>query len=138
MRAIIPEIRKHGVDVVFVGSGRAWQAAAFREDLALDAPPCDATVLVDPELKSFRVAGFHRGVAGVLALSTLKNAVRALRAGHRQAKVQGDAWQNGGVLLVDRSGAVRWRYASASAGDHPGSEAILAAVAGAFAGEDRQ
>ncbi len=128
MRAIIPAIRAQGVEVVFVGSGNAWQAAHFRQELGLETPPLDAPILVDPELTAFRAAEFRRGVTGVFSFGTLKSAVRAFRGGHRQRKVQGDAWQNGGLLLIAQGGMVVWRYASASAGDHPTNDAILAAL----------
>lgn len=131
MRAIIPEIRRgrRAAELVVVGSGQPWQAAAFREELELTEPPYDVPVLVDPTLAAFRAAGLRRGVGAVLTPGTVRSAWRAFRGGHRQRGVQGDPWQNGGVLVVRPDGSVPWSYASREAGDHPPPADILAALA---------
>jgi len=128
VRAIIPELRRKGAELVVIGSGQPWHAAAFREDLGLAEPPFDVPVLVDPALAAFRAAALGRGLAKVLTLGTARSALRAFRAGFRQQGVQGDPWQNGGVVVVRPDGSVPWSYASRAAGDHPPLADIVAAV----------
>jgi hypothetical protein len=60
--------------------------------------------------------------------------LRATKAGFRQGKTQGDPWQQGGVLVVRRGGALEWGYASATAGDHPPLDAVFEAATRAAQG----
>ncbi len=106
-----------------MGNGSPYFAAAFREDLGLDGP-----LLVDPELRAYRAAGLRRGRVEVLSPRLLGNAARALREGHRQDGVQGDAWQLGGVFVIRPDGALTFRHVSAVAGDHPSVDDILAGL----------
>lgn len=129
MRAIIPDIRRHGAELVIVGNGQPWQAAAFREELELLPPDHDVPILVDPALTAYRAAGLRRGITSTFSPRAAGNLVRALRAGHRQKGVQGDAWQLGGVFVVHRDATVPWSYVSRAAGDHPPPADILAALA---------
>jgi dehydrogenase/reductase SDR family protein 12 len=124
LRERIGDIRARGADVVVVGNGGPHFAAAFREDLRLDCP-----LLVDPELRAYRAAGLRRGRAEMLSPRLALHAWRALRGGHRQAGVQGDPWQLGGVLVIRPDGTLTYRHVSREAGDHPPVEAMLAALA---------
>ena len=123
MRDEIPAIREAGADIAFIGNGLPLMAADFQKSHPVDAP-----VLVDPERKAFAAAGLRRGARATMNFRTVRNAVRAFRGGHRQGRTQGDPWQQGGVLLVDTDGQVRWRYVSREAGDHPSPAEILAAI----------
>ena len=120
---IVPELRALGANVVVVGSGRPQFARAFREDLALDVP-----ILVDPDLVSYRAAGMQRTLRATVSLGLLKNAWRAYRAGHRQRAVEGDPWQQGGVLVLGPGDRDVYTYISQVAGDHPDEAEIVAAV----------
>lgn len=120
---IVPEIRALGAELVVVGSGRPQFARAFREDLALDVP-----ILVDPDLVSYRAAGMHRTVRATVSLDLLKNAWRAYRAGHRQGAVEGDPWQQGGVLVLAPGDRDVFVYVSKVGGDHPSEAQVLDAV----------
>lgn len=42
--------------------------------------------------------------------------------------IQGDAFQNGGVLVVRPGGEVAYRYISEVSGDHPPVADVLAAI----------
>ncbi len=123
MRDAIGAVRERGAELVIVGNGVPAFARAFAEDLALDAP-----LLVDPELHAYRAAGLRRGRAAALSPRLAFNAVRALRAGHRQQSVQGDAWQLGGVFVIRPSGDVTFAHRSREAGDHAPVGEILAAL----------
>ena len=120
---IVPEIRALGAELVVVGSGRPQFARAFREDLALDVP-----ILVDPDLVSYRAAGMRRTLGATVSIDLLRNAWRAYRAGHRQGAVQGDPWQQGGVLVLAPGDRDVFTYVSRVGGDHPDEGTVLGAV----------
>ena len=108
---------------MLIGNGSQHFAAAFREDFELDGP-----VLVDPELRAYRTAGLRRGRVELLSPRLPGNAVRALRSGSRQAGIQGDPWQLGGVFVIRPGGELTYRHVSRTAGDHPPVEEVLAAL----------
>jgi NAD(P)-dependent dehydrogenase (short-subunit alcohol dehydrogenase family) len=124
LRGRLDEIRARGAELVIVGNGARHFAEAFREDFELDCP-----LLVDPELVAYRAAGLRRGRVEALSPRLARNAVRALRAGFRQASVQGDPWQLGGVFVLRSDGALLYRHVSREAGDHPPVDEVLAALA---------
>jgi AhpC/TSA antioxidant enzyme len=103
-----------GVGLVFLGSGNAMMAADFREQQKLDVP-----VWVDPKRVTYQYLGFQHSYTMLFNPRLWLNGLRAFKAGFRQTKTQGDPWQQGGVLVVRRGGALEWAYASATAGDHP-------------------
>lgn len=123
MRDRRQEIEARGATLVVVGTGTPAQAARFAAERAPDV-----RVLVDPDRAAYQALGLRRGGWSVVNPSSLRNAWRALRSGHGQGTVQGDPWQQGGVFVVDREGAVRYAYASEAAGDHPPLDAVVAAI----------
>lgn len=105
----------------FIGSGNALMAADFRQELGLDVP-----VLVDPRRETYRFLGFKRQLSMLFDPRVYLHALRAAKAGFKQRKTAGDPWQQGGVLVVRRGGEVAWSYASATAGDHPPVDEVMA------------
>jgi NAD(P)-dependent dehydrogenase (short-subunit alcohol dehydrogenase family) len=128
LRDRIDEIRNAGAELVIVGSGSAYFARAFREDMNLDC-----RVLVDPELDAFRAAGLRRGKLEILSPMVPINALRALARGARQQSVQGDPWQLGGTFVIRPGGLVAFSHASRQAGDHPDLDGMVAALQNAGA-----
>jgi NAD(P)-dependent dehydrogenase (short-subunit alcohol dehydrogenase family) len=125
LREVLEDIRSRGAELVIVGNGAANFATAFSEDFDLQCP-----LLVDPELRAYRAAGLRRGRVELFSPRLPLNAVRAHRSGSRQAGVQGDPWQLGGVFVIRAGGELTYRYVSREAGDHPPVEEILAALGG--------
>lgn len=109
--------------MVLVGNGERHFAQAFREDLRLDA-----TVLIDPELTTYRAAGLRRGRVELLSPRVPLNAARALWGGARQQGVQGDPWQLGGIFVLNPQGDLLYRHVSREAGDHPPAREVLDAL----------
>src|SRR5207248_3802936 len=110
-----------GGELVIVGSGAPHFARAFREDMEIP----DVPVFSDEDLRSYRLAGFQRTVGGVLHPKAAWAWVRAMAGGHMQGRRQGDALQNGGVMVVTQAGEVAFRYASKHGGDHPPATEIV-------------
>ncbi len=117
------EIRDLDADVVVVGNGNLDFARAFREDLDFDGP-----LLIDPELEAYRAASLRRGRVELLSPRMPLNALRSMSKGFRQGTVQGDAFQLGGVFVIQTGGDLAYHYASREAGDHPPIEDILDAI----------
>ena len=123
MRDVLPKIRALGAELVVVGSGQPNFARAFREDLNLDCP-----ILLDPELRAYAAAGLRRDMRSTFNLKALGHGFRALRGGFRQEGIQGDPWQQGGVLVINPAGTVLFQHVSEAAGDHPDPARVVAAL----------
>jgi hypothetical protein len=112
-----------GAKLVFVGSGLPAMAADFARQHA--GPHA---VLSDPQRRAFAAAGMRRGWHTMLHWRFVANLWRSLRAGFRQAGVQGDPWQHGGVLVVGPSGRLLHQQIDTTAGDGLDLDAVLRAV----------
>ncbi len=123
MRTHEPALTAAGARLVFVGTGLPAMAADFARTHA-----GGHAVLSDPQRRAFAAAGMRRTLWSTLHWRLLANAWRALRAGFRQTKVQGDPWQQGGVLVFDARGVVRHQEVDGAAGDVLDVAAVLAAA----------
>jgi peroxiredoxin len=123
LRDILPAIRQAGADLVIVGNGSPEFARAFREDLGLDVP-----LYTDPTRRTYALAGFKRGVLATFSAKGVAHAARAWRKGFRQTATRGDSLQQGGLLVVDRSGRVLYAHRDNEAGDLAPNEEVLAAL----------
>lgn len=107
------------VQLVTVGSGTVEMAARFSAEHDLSWP-----ALTDASGAGFRAAGMRRGLGSLLRLRAVGNGLRALRAGHRQSKVQGDPWQQGGALVFAADGELRHAQRDLGVGDLLDVEAL--------------
>ena len=119
----LAQIRAAGARLVFVGNGRPDQARSFAQR---DVPGC--TVLTDPSLESYRALGFRRSIVATLGVGSALGALRATLRGRRQTRTEGDAWQQGGVLVLARGGRVIFLQRNRDAGDRPDLAGALAAL----------
>lgn len=120
-RSRAAELKAAGVKLVFIGNGTPLMAKDFQAFMNVPELP----VWTDPRRQTYAHLGFKRGWGTVFDSAALKYAVRAMKAGFRQGKTQGDPFQQGGVLVVKQGGAVEYGYASATAGDHPPIETVM-------------
>jgi AhpC/TSA antioxidant enzyme len=125
LRPHLSEMRRKGANVAIVGNGLPAMAKGFVERLGLSG---EARVLTDPKRQSYKLAGFRRGVWATLGPRALVNLLRALRKRLGTGKIEGDAWQQGGTMVIARGGEVLFRYASQYQGDHTQPEKLLAAL----------
>ena len=101
----------------------------FRTEMKVGAP-----VWVDTKRVTYKHLEFTYGKAKVLGPRSLVNAVRAMFKGHRQHRTQGNAMQNGGVLIAKKGGACAYAFSSEVAGDKPRIDEVLAAARNARVG----
>ena len=123
LRPEVDAIHKLGGELVVVGNGKPFFAAAFREDMGLDTP-----LFVDTELNAYTAAGLKRGIWRTIGPPAWLNGIRALRKGFRQSSVKGDPWQEGGVFIIMPNGKAPYRYISEAAGDHPDPKDVVSAL----------
>lgn len=122
------EIEETGARLVVVGNGAPNFIAGFRDKTGFDG-----VIYTDPERNAFRALHLKRNVRSSLNLRTMSRAVKAYRAGNRQTRTKGDAWQLGGVFVVATGGALVYEQKSEYAGDHPPVEEIIEAARAAAA-----
>ena len=126
MRPHADEFAKAGGKLAVVGNG--WPAAAKSWAEHVGFPPSVA-VLTDPTRKAYDLAGMKRSFALTLFNPvSFARWVRARLHGFKQGRTAGDAWQQGGALVVQPGGKVSWRYVSLGPGDHPTPAHLLAAL----------
>jgi len=119
-----PDFERAGAGVVLIGNGGPSFIAGFR-----DATSWTGALYTDPSLAAYRAAELVRSVGATLDPRSLGKAARALFRGQRQGRQQGDQWQQGGVVVIDTTGTVRWHHASSRPGDNASPAQILAALA---------
>ena len=115
----IGRIRNAGAELHVIGNGNPSFMAGFREQTKYDGP-----LYTDPSLEVYKAAELKRGVTKVLDIRAALPTIKALARGGRQGLTQGDAWQQGGVLVVATDGTVTWQHAN----DHPGDNAPVDAI----------
>ncbi|MBF0350209.1 MAG: hypothetical protein HQM11_04220 [SAR324 cluster bacterium] len=108
--------------LVVIGNGPHFFIQGFREDVGYDG-----IIYTDPSLKSYQVLNFKRDLKSFLGLKSVKESLRALTTGHMQQKTQGDALQQGGVLVISPQGTIPYLHVNQEAGDHAPIEQILKA-----------
>ncbi|HEY5924442.1 MAG TPA: peroxiredoxin-like family protein [Kofleriaceae bacterium] len=119
----IDKLRAAGADVYIIGNGTPNFIAGFRDQTKYQGP-----IYTDPSLAVFKAAQLKRSVTSTLDPRSLGKAFGAFARGQRQGLTQGDAWQQGGVLVVAPDGAIKYHHASDRPGDNATGAQILAAL----------
>jgi len=118
------EVEGLGAGLAVVGLGTPAFAKGFRESTQYVGP-----LFVDAEGEAYRAAALGRlRPWHLLSVRMIRNALRAKKAGFRQAKVQGDPWQLGGTLVVTPGDRVLFAWRNRNADDDAPIEAVLAAL----------
>lgn len=123
------DFEQRGANVVAIGQGTGAEAARVARALHVTYP-----VLGDPGKDSYRALGLGRaGWAAMLVQPFLEDpagALRNLREADLAASVnpRSDVRQLGGVVLVDRSGVVRFLHRSQTTTDVPSNATLRAAL----------
>jgi hypothetical protein len=119
----IVKIRGAGAELYVIGNGTPNFIAGFREQTKYDGP-----LYTDPSLDVYKAAELKRGVTKTLNPRAAFSTLRALKNRVRQGLTQGDAWQQGGVLVVATDATVKWQHANEHPGDNAPVESIVRAI----------
>lgn len=122
----LDEIARAGVRTVLIGNGTPEQRDAFAERHRIER--ASSLLMTDPELAAYRSLELLRSRWATYGLRSIADLARAVSHGHPHVAVEGDATQQGGVLLVDTRGVVRFFHASRSIGDHPSASDLVDAA----------
>lgn len=120
------ELTRLGLRVAYVGNGEPRYIEAFVERNAID--PEVVEVITDPTLAAHRALELRRSLHAALGPRALWNVGRALVSGFRASTVEGDAQQQGGVLVVDGEGRVAYLHRDRATGDHANTTDVIAAA----------
>ena len=119
----IDRIRGAGAELHVIGNGAPSFMAGFRDQTRYDGP-----LYTDPSLEVYKTAELKRGIVKTFNPRAAFATLKALSHGTRQGLTQGDAWQQGGVLVVATDGRVLWHHASERPGDNATVAQIVAAL----------
>lgn len=113
-----------GCGAVAIGGSADYQARWLRDERGVRIP-----LLLDPE-HGFRehVGAEARLGARLLDPRGAAAYTRSLRHGFRPQRITRDTTRSPGVVVVDRSGTVRWRYVGQRIGDYPPLAAVKIVV----------
>jgi hypothetical protein len=120
------DLARVGVRTVLVGNGMPDQLATFVERHALKGAPVE--LVTDPSLGLYAALELRRSAWATIGPRALVDMARAMTAGHPHRPVEGDRTQQGGVLLVDGRGIVRFFHRNRSLGDHADTSDLVEAA----------
>jgi hypothetical protein len=123
LRDAAEDIEAAGAELVFVGNGTPEQARYFAERYVPGF-----TVLTDPERRLYDGLGMVRSMSATFGVGSVVVGATALLRGHHQTALAGDAWQQGGLVVLKRGGVIAYAQRNRSAGDRPDLGAALAAL----------
>ena len=121
LRAIAPEIERHGAGIVVIGNGNPKAIPAFRS-----ATNWRGRILVDPSLEVYQAAGLVHGLASTFDPRSILKGIQAFAAGFRQGAQQGRPLQQGGIFVIGPGDHVSFEWRDRFAGDHPDLNDVVA------------
>ena len=116
-------IEDAGARLHVIGNGSPSFIEGFRETTGYPGP-----IYTDPSLTVFGAAQLKRGVMKTFDPRALGKTIGAFARGHRQGRIKGDPWQQGGTLVVAPSGEVLYHHASERPGDNASASEIADAL----------
>ncbi len=114
------EFQNKGLRLVVIGNGDSYFIKTFREDTGFQGE-----IYTDPSRQSYTILQFKKGIRSSVRLKTLTTGLKAIMEGHSQKSVQGDPWQQGGVIVITPGQSISFFYANQEAGDYVEVETIL-------------
>jgi peroxiredoxin len=122
------ELHRAGIRTVLVGNGSLEQRAAFVERHGLEGAPVE--ILTDPNLDIYRAMWLVRSAWATVGPRALVQIALAMAAGQPHRPIEGDATQQGGALVVDGAGVLRFFHRNQSLGDHAAASDLVAVALG--------
>ena len=126
MRPRLPDILATGVSLVFIGNGSVEEMKRFDEKEGITKS--GARMLTNPDLNAYRAAGMVRSFLATLGPAALIEIARAMAKGYVQTGIEGDRFQQGGTIVLTRTGDIVLNHPNRTIGGHPKPEAILEAA----------
>jgi peroxiredoxin len=122
----LDELTRAGVRVVLIGNGTTEQLAAFVDRHALGSEALE--IVTDPSLRAYRALGLVRSAWATMGPRALYELARAMGAGYQHRHVEGDRTQQGGAVLVDACGIVRFLHRNRTICDHAAAPDLVEAA----------
>lgn len=119
----IKDIHDAGAELYVIGNGAPLFIDGFRETTHFDGE-----VFTDPSLAAYKAAQLERGFFKTVNFGGAIASIGAMRRGFRQGKTEGDATQQGGVVVVAPGGKVLYHHISKHPGDNAPAEQIVRAL----------
>jgi peroxiredoxin len=110
-----------GCQLIFIGNGSPKHIKRFKEDFGINVP-----IYTDPSLATYRAAGFKKSLIGTVGPKAIIFGQKLRSDGHVSDGIQGNVFQQGGVLCIDQQGKLLFGYVSKHLGDFPKKEDIEA------------
>jgi hypothetical protein len=120
-----------GLRLAVIGNGEASHIPGFRK-----ATGFTGEVYTDPDKEIYKSLDFRRGMGSMVGLKSVKSLMGSVLSGHFSPGVQGDALQQGGVLIAGPGETAGLAIRNREAGDYPGVEELLAAAGAEASGAD--
>jgi peroxiredoxin len=112
-----------GVGLAAISTGTPEMADEFVRQFKISFP-----VYTDPGRRAFEAANMRYALG--FSLATMKHAARALAGGFTQGLTKGHAKQQGGVMVIDTTGTVRFAHQDEGPGEHLHVDQVLEKVRG--------
>ncbi len=122
----LAELSALAVRVVLVASSPHEHIQAFIDERGLAGHAVE--VVADPALDLYRALDLPRSFWATHGPSALVGFLRAVTHGHTPGRQDGDAFQQGGAVLLDDRGVVRWIHRSHSIADHADPSDVIEAA----------
>ena len=116
-------IEAKGAVLHMIGNGNPSFIEGFRE-----LTEYTGTIYTDPSLKTYEAVGLLRSVRATFNPRSFGKAFKSFTKGRRQGSTQGDAFQQGGALVVSTDSEVLFTYRATNAGDNVSPEALARAL----------
>ena len=118
------EIESTGAVLHIIGNGSPSFIEGFREKTGYTG-----TIFTDPSLETYQAAGLLRSVVATVHPRSIIRGLKAATEGRFQGRTRGDAWQQGGALVINPAGEVLFSYQARESSDNVEPQALLDALA---------
>ena len=108
--------------LVVIGNGDPDVLKPFRK-----ATGYSGLLYTDPTLGVYRTLSLKKSVGSLFGMQSFKQGFRSLKEGFVPGGIQGNAFQQGGALIVGPDDTIHYFHRNREAGDHPPIEDMLAA-----------
>lgn len=115
-------IKENGGEWIIIGNGQPQHIEDFKKDVGFEG-----RILTDPSRNTYKILEFKRSVGSLLGFKAIKEGIRSISAGAKIKSVQGDAYQQGGALIIGPGDNVKYYYRSKKMGDNPPIEEMITA-----------